>query len=380
MTTAGFWISLLALLYVYFFYPVLLILRARLCAQPVRKALYEPEVSIILSLYNEEKTIARKIENLLELDYPAEKLEILIGSDGSTDSTDAILESFRDARLRFRRFAQNRGKPQVLNSLISEARGSILVFTDARQRIDPAALRRLAENFADPYVGCVSGELFFEDEPGSGVARGMGLYWNYEKLLRKKESQAGSMLGATGALYAVRSERVPEMPGNILADDLFIPLAVSLKGYRSIFEEEARAYDAVSLRGSQEFTRKVRTLAGNYQILEFLPGLRNPFLSFLAWQFWSHKVLRLFVPFFLIVLFSASCLLAQSPFYRGAMGSQMIFYALAVWGWRCDRTRTKCPSFCSLAFTFCLLNAAAAFALPRFLRKEKTARWRKAYD
>lgn len=374
-----FWSAAFLLFYSYAGYPLLLALTARFLARPVKKGSYEPRVSIVLSAFNEEKFIGDKIRNLLELDYPAEKIEILVGSDGGSDRTDEIVSAFQDPRIRFFRFVSNQGKPHVLNGLISEARGAVLVFTDSRQRFEPQAVRRLVENFADPAVGCVSGELYFEDARGSGVAVGMDAYWKYEKWLRKKEAQIGSMLGATGAIYAARTHLVPTVPLNTLVDDMYIPLAIVAQGYRAVFESEAKAYDIVSSKGTQEFKRKVRTLSGNFQIFAAFRKLLNPLRSPVAWQFWSHKVLRLMVPYFLIAVLAANCFLLSNPFYGVTLVLQILFYGLAAWEALRQRAGAQGRSLGAIPYMFCLLNVSAAAALFRYLRGEPKASWEKAY-
>lgn len=374
-----FWFSVFAILYTYAGYPFALLIAARFKSRPVKKGSYEPRVSVILSAFNEEKFIGDKIRNLLELDYPVEKIELLIGSDGGTDRTDAIVSEFHDPRIRFFRFVSNQGKPHVLNALLGEARGAVLVFTDSRQRFEPQAIRKLVENFADPEVGCVSGELYFEDVRGRGVAVGMDAYWKYEKMLRKKEAEIGSMLGATGAIYAARTGLVPVLPLNILVDDMYIPLSIVAQGYRAVFESEARAYDLASSKGAQEFKRKVRTLSGNFQIFASLPRLLIPWKSPVAWQLWSHKVLRLMVPYFLVTAFLANAFLVSSPFYSALMAVQVLFYTLAAFEAFRLRVNAQGRSLGSLPYMFCLLNISAAAGLIRYLQGQPKAAWEKAY-
>jgi cellulose synthase/poly-beta-1,6-N-acetylglucosamine synthase-like glycosyltransferase len=238
-----------------------------------------PRISIVLAVFNEEKYIAAKLKNLLSLNYPADRLEILVGSDGSQDGTDRIVSELAGGQVHFFRFETNRGKPCVLNDLVPESHGEVLVFTDARQEFDSEAPRALVQNLSDLEVGCVSGELLFKGQGQAGVGKGMDLYWRYEKFLRKRESDLGSMLGATGAIYAVRRELFTPFPPDILVDDMYLPLAIIRGGSRAVFEPEAMAYDIVSATGEQEFKRKVRTLSGNYQVFLHFPDLFNPFAS-----------------------------------------------------------------------------------------------------
>ncbi|MCM8775343.1 MAG: glycosyltransferase family 2 protein [Candidatus Omnitrophica bacterium] len=367
-----FWMIAAAIVYTYLGYPAILAAARRLCTRRASKGPYEPSVSIIISAFNEEKVIERKLTNLLALEYPETKLEILVGSDGAIDLTDMIVSKFHTPRIRFFRFVQNLGKPHVLNALVKEARGEVIVFTDSRQEFEPRAVRALVENFNDPAVGCVSGELHFRNVGTSGVSRGMNAYWRYEKFLRKAESDIHSMLGATGAIYAIRKNLYPELPVDILVDDMYIPLAIVAAGYRAVFDHEAEAYDETSEEGSQEFTRKVRTLTGNYQVFQRLPHLFDPFRSPVAFQLFSHKLLRLMAPFALILLFAINAALAGEPFYAFFLAGQIAFYGIA--GLEVLAKTKRGIAF--VPYTFCLLNAAALMALVRFLTRPQTAAWK----
>jgi len=375
-----FWFCFAAVFYAYFGYAAMIWLASRFFQKPVMKANVRPRVSVILSAFNEEKWIEEKLLNLLELDYPEDKIEILVGSDGASDKTDEIIARFRCPRVRFYRFVSNMGKPLVINGLVREARGDILVFTDARQRLAADAVTQMVENFADPPVGCVSGELFFEQVRGSGIAGGMDAYWNYEKFLRRCESAVGSMLGMTGAIAAMRKRLYCELPVDILVDDMFLPFAVIEKGDRVVFEGGARAYDIVSSRGREEFRRKVRTLAGNYQVFGLFPSLFHPLKSPVAWQLFSHKFLRLMVPFALALMFAANLFLLDSAFYRAAFAAQAVFYLLAAaeWLWEVFVPGRRWIGY--IPYTFCVLNGAALAALVRHCRGARLGAWKKAYE
>lgn len=377
-----FWLSFSLIFYAYIGYPVLLMLAALLFKRPVRKAVIEPKVSVIMSAFNEEKSIFPRIQNLLSQDYPEDKLEILIGSDGGADKTDEIVSDFKIDRVRFFRFVKNLGKPQVLRSLVEEAHGSILIFTDARQEFDRQAIRSLVQNFADPQVGSVSGELYFkkDETQSSGVAKGMNVYWRYEKFLRKLESDMGSMLGATGAIYAIQKRLFPdELPTDVLVDDMYIPLSIVAKGHRAVFETQAIAFDRPSHEGMQEFKRKVRTLTGNYQILFHLPGLLIPGVSPVAWQLISHKLMRLLVPFFLILLFVSNLMLIYHPFYQSLAILQGLFYGLAAMEAVKRNAQEGKKGIGAIPYMFCLLNYSAFIAFVQFVRGGQKIAWEKAY-
>src|SRR3989338_489924 len=299
-----FWLLISLTLYCYFAYPLLLWMTAKLRPNPVLKGICEPSVSVVLSVWNEEDVMERKIKNLLTLDYPKEKMEIWIGSDGSTDRTNSIVEAFRDERIHLVERAARLGKMATLNELVSRARNEIIIFCDARQTFAPDAVKELVGNFADSKIGCVSGELIFQKEKKAGAtAQGLNLYWNYEKLLREMESQIHSMLGATGAVYAIRRDLFEPIPSHIVLDDMFVPLKIIQKGCRAVWDETAKAYDEIADSPREEHRRKVRTLFGNYQIFGLFPDLFNPLKSPVAIQLVSHKFLRVLVPFFMIAVF-----------------------------------------------------------------------------
>ena len=326
---------------------------------------------MIISAHNEAGVIRQKLESCAALDYPADRLEILIGTDGCTDGTDAEIAGFLSSRspgsrprIHRYRFSDRMGKPAVLSRLVPVAQGEILIFTDARQRIAPDAARRLVENFADPAVGAVSGELVLLQEGQGPAVEGLGAYWNYEKFIRRQESRIGSTVGATGALYAVRRRLYRLLDPETILDDVEVPLQVISQGYRVVFESSARVFDRAARSGQEEFRRKVRTLAGNYQVFMRYPRLLLPG-SPIGWQFWSHKLLRTVVPLWLAAIFISSLWL-HGPFYRAAVLGQGIFYGMAVLGW-------------GPAYTFCLLNASAVVGLYRFLRGIQPVTWEKAH-
>lgn len=333
-----------------------------------------PTVSILLSAYNEEKRMARKMENLLSLDYPERKLEILVGSDGSTDQTPPILERYRGKRVRVFSSAERRGKPAMLNQLVRSAKGEILLFTDARQEIERKAVRNLVRNFGDPKVGGASGELVLKEADGS-VGKGLGFYWTYEKFIRKTESDLDSVVGATGALYAVRRSLVVPIPEETILDDVYLPMKIVSRGFRVLFEGSAHIYDESSRTAREEYERKVRTLAGNCQSFAMLASLLNPLKSRIAFQFISHKLLRILAPFFLAALFfSNGFLLLHAPFFRFFFWTQLVFYALA---WLGSFAPSPLKKLFSAPYVFCLLNASALVGLYRYLSGRQQITWQK---
>ena len=358
--------------YTYLGYPLWLWIRSRWCRQPVRSGPYIPFLSIIMIVRNEEKVLPRKLRNLLDLNYPDESLEIVMVSDGSTDSTNQILsEHTANPRIRVILNPQQQGKAAGLNAAMSSVRGEIVVFTDARQQIEPDAIRVLVENFADPEIGCASGELMLGDPETGEAEQGMGVYWRIEKAVRELESAVGSVVGATGAIYGVRRKLLVNVPDEAILDDVYIPMHVVRRGARVIFDPRARAWDSPDQGTAREFTRKVRTLSGNYQLLQLAPWLltsANP----LRFQFVSHKVLRLVVPFALLATLLAS-FLTPGVFYRGAVILQLAFYTLSFLGLAHFLRRGPLARVADAARTFVLLNTAAAVAFANFAAGRKVA-------
>ena len=336
-----FWASLLLIGYVYVGYPLLLGVWSRLRRRPVHREGWEPRVSLILAVWNERDTIAAKIGNCRELEYPAEKLEIVISLDAPTDGTDRIVAGYRDPSIRVVTSSRHEGKAAALNRAVREATGEILVFCDARQRIEPGALHELVEDLADPTVGAVTGELMLSEDGCQESADGVGLYWRYEKALRSMESRIHSTLGATGALYAIRRELFRPIPESAVLDDVIVPMRVVLAGKRIVFEPRARVWDRVC-PPEQEFGRKVRTLAGNFQLFELMPDLLRPGKNPVFLQFVSHKVGRLIVPYLLVALFLSNLLL-EGPFYRLLLGGQIAFYLMAAAGAWLSRSPSRAP-------------------------------------
>ena len=368
-----FWIAAALVAYSYLGYPAWLWLRSRWSPRPVRRSSAELAVSAVMVVRNEEAVIARKLENLLTLDYPEENLNIVVVSDGSADRTNEILTNFSgDARLRNRvRIVlkpEAQGKAAGLNDAIKLATGEVLLFTDARQPIDSGALRLLIENFADPEVGVASGELMLGDPNSGEVGEGMGLYWQIEKAIRELESASGSVVGATGAIYCARRNLIQPLPEGTILDDVLLPMQIVRQGYRVIFDSRAHAWDLPYLGKGREFPRKVRTLSGNYQLLQLAPWLLSS-QNGIRFEFISHKLSRLASPFALLALLVASMVLSR-PFYRLALLAQLVFYALSL----AALAGVKIGPLSRIADparTFVILNCAATVAFLNFVTGRK---------
>ncbi|HVY29695.1 MAG TPA: glycosyltransferase [Polyangiaceae bacterium] len=358
--------------YTYAGYPVLVAVWARLRGRaPASQSDFEPTVSVCLSVHDGARHLDAKLKSLQGLDYPAHKLEILVFSDGSTDDSERIVRRFAetDPRIVLLSSTERLGKPSALNALAAAAHGEVLLMNDVRQTLAPHALRALLAVLADPQVGCVSGNLVLTGDTGSSA------YWRYEKLIRGAEARLGALVGVSGSIYAIRRRDFHELPRDVLLDDMFVPLVVAKRQKRIMLSEAAEAYDE-AFPDEQEFGRKARTLAGNFQLIAKLPWLLLPHRNPVWFQLWSHKLLRLACPFALLGLLLTSNLLAWGevayPYERAgwqalALG-QGVFYALAALGGRAGRLG-------ALARTFVVLNAAAVAGLWRFLRGTQSVAW-----
>jgi len=364
-----FWGATALIAYTYFGYAAWLWLRGRWRPKEVRRGLYLPFVSIVMVVRNEERVLERKLENLLTLDYPAELTQLVVVSDGSTDRTESILHEYaNNPRVDVVLNQLSRGKASGLNDALERAQGDVVIFTDARQRIEPIALRLLLENLADPRVGCVSGELMLENPEAGKSGIGIGIYWRVEKRIRELEAGSDSVVGATGALYAVRRNLVVPFPPETILDDVYLPMQVVRQGFRVVFDARARAWDSADLGTEREFARKVRTLSGNYQLLQLAPWLLTSANS-IRFEFVSHKLLRMTVPFALAAILVASLVL-RAPLYRVALVLQLAFYGLSFLA-IAKLKRGLVARMADAAFTFVVLNTAAVVAFANFVSGRK---------
>jgi cellulose synthase/poly-beta-1,6-N-acetylglucosamine synthase-like glycosyltransferase len=331
--------------------------------------------------HNEAPRIKTRIDNLLALDYPRDRLEIVIASDGSTDGTPECAYAYTSQGVTVIPFEKRRGKPAVLNEVVPRARGEIVVFADVRQRFSVSALRGLTKVFADPAVGGVSGELLLSPNAGgeeaSGIGEGVGFYWRYEKFIRRNESRVDSTVGATGAIYAIRKGLFEPIPDDTLLDDVLIPMRIVRRGYRVLFAPEVWAYDRMTVTTREEVTRKVRTIAGNFQLLTRERWLLTPFRNRLWLQTLSHKALRLLSPVLLLLVFGVNLLLLDRTLFRWTLAAQVLFYGIALGGFMVRNRRAK-VRLLTVPYVFCLLNWVTVVAFLRFLRSRQQVTWEKA--
>ena len=367
-----FWTALALVVYTYALYPLLAAFLARWLGRAPASSPITPRLTVIIAAHNEESRIAARVRDVLEQEYPAENLRVIVVDDGSGDAT-ATKAEIGDPRVRVLRLPTNVGKAAALNIGIAAADTGIIVFTDARQRFAPDALRVLAEPFADPEVGAVSGELVIESE-AAGRASDIGLYWRIETGLRENEARLGWLHGVSGAIHAMRRELIPTLPAGLILDDMYLPIAVVFAGHWVWMAHGAMALDSASPDEAAEFRRKLRTLAGNWQLMAKLPRLLNPFTNPAWFAFVSHKLLRLLAPWALIAALIASACTRQ-PFYVVLCVLQLLVYLVAALAIFLPRAATRIP-LAAAAGTFLMLNAAALCSLPASLRDPRDL-WKK---
>jgi cellulose synthase/poly-beta-1,6-N-acetylglucosamine synthase-like glycosyltransferase len=362
LPSALYWSSLSLIGYTYAGYPLLIYGLSRVRPRQPRQGAIEPTVSVVLAAHNEQAHLERKLENLLSLDYPAEKLQVIVASDGSTDATCEIARRYAERGVVLLDLPHG-GKPRALNAGVEQARGELVLFTDARQRIEAHALRLTTGFFADPQVGAVVGELQLESRQGPGV------YWAYEKLIRVAEGRFDSVVGGSGCYTAIRRHLYEPLPEDTLLDDVVTPMRIVLQGYRVLYRPEIRVFDEeASVQG--EFARKARTLAGNFQLLRQMPELLDPRRNRLFLQFLSHKVLRLAGPLALAALLGSNLWLVVTgappwPLYAATLGGQLAGYGLALYG---AVAGERAGRLARVSHTFVTLNAAAVEGLCRYLK------------
>lgn len=370
-----FWLVFLVIFYVYFGYPVLMGLLAVFSARKVLKDDgHMPAVTMIIAAYNEGKVIGAKLDNTLELDYPADSLEVIVFSDASEDDTDGIVKSYEDRGIKLLRVEGRKGKTCCQNAAVSKARNGILVFSDANSFYQKDALKKLVRNFADSRIGCVGGELRYRASRGQGEAEGEGLYWRYETLIKKLESRVNSLIGASGAIYALRKHLYEPLPGDIISD--FVePLEILKKGYRVVYEDEAVCYEVLTPDYRSEFARKVRIINRSLRGIWFSRALMNPFrFGLTSFQLAGHKLLKWLAPFFLITLFILNGAVLLLPFYCALFALQILFYLSALLGFYLDK-RGFALGPLNIPYFFCIMNLAALAAVLKTLTGKKDTVW-----
>jgi cellulose synthase/poly-beta-1,6-N-acetylglucosamine synthase-like glycosyltransferase len=386
MAELVFWLAALALLHTYFLYPLCLFVAdgaAQVLAnirfmqrgeerRRLRANAYPPSVSLVVAAYNESSCITEKLQNSLSFDYPKDKFEVLIGSDGSTDGTDALVAACPDKRVRLSS-APRAGKTTVLNRCIPVAQGEIVVLSDANTMIDPQAVKRLVRHFEDPEVGAVCGRLKLYNKVKKDYEE--SAYWSYESLIKFFEGKRGAVMGANGGLYAIRRTLFTALPASTIVDDFVIPLRILEMGYRVEYDPEAVAYEETTEDYGKEFGRRARIAAGNFQSLRMVPRLLLPTAGFRAFAFWSHKVLRWCAPALMAIALLANLFLLHSPLFKLTFAAQVLFYALAWAGKVGGLGQGVLRKVSSIAYYFVTMNLAIVVGFWRFMRNAQRAAW-----
>ena len=382
------WCSAGATVYTYLVYPVLIRLLAKSFPQRAGATVARhrtgaadssvpeelPFVSLVIAAYREETVILDRLHNAMQLDWPADRFEVLIGCDGDEDLTGELVRSFGDSRVRLVQYPQRRGKASVLNDTIPRARGDIIVLSDANTMMQPDAICQLARHFADPEVGGVCGKLELIDSlSGRNVD---GLYWRYENFLKRQEGRFGAVLGVNGAIYAMRKELFTPIPANTIIDDFLIGMRIHRTGRRLLFDESAIAREETPPHIRDEFHRRSRIGAGGFQSLVWLWPLLSPLYGRVAFALWSHKVLRWFCPAFLVAAMFSNLLLAGDPFYLRVLLVHELFYLVALAGmlWMQGHRAAR---WMRLPAMFVSMNAALAVGFWRWLGGIRGGTWKR---
>ncbi|HTE95159.1 MAG TPA: glycosyltransferase family 2 protein [Bradyrhizobium sp.] len=370
-----FWVTVAGILYTYAGYSLTILLLAQFVLRPIRRAAIEPRVTYLITAYNEAKNIQGKLEQVLSLDYPHDRLEIIVASDGSTDRTDDIVRQFADRRVRLVRVEGRVGKTETQNRAVREATGEVVIFSDATTFYEKSALRNIVRNYADPAVGAVSGRYEYRNPTGAPIGFGSILFWKYENLIKTLQTRIRTITGCCGCIYSVRRDLYEPLPADIISD-LVEPLKILEKGYRIVFEPEAIAYEETTERTAEEFNMRVRVVTRGMRGLWYMRKLFNPMrFGFVSLQLLSHKVLRWLVPVLLLILLVSNLwLLDSSRFYVVTLTLQLIFYGIAMAGFLAERMNIAFKLL-TVPLYFVTVNAAAVVAMYRILKGYKAVTW-----
>jgi cellulose synthase/poly-beta-1,6-N-acetylglucosamine synthase-like glycosyltransferase len=369
-------ILLFLILYVYIIYPIFLFVLSKCFSKPLMEQSFEPSASIIIAAYNEEKHIKRRIENCLTLDYPREKMEIIVVSDCSTDNTDRIVKEFQD-KVQFYRMDVRSGKTAAQNLAVEKAYGDILIFTDATTVCKKDVLRVIAMAFSNKEVGCVAGRLVYYkgNEPTTAASHGESLFCRYEYIIKNSESNISSLVGADGPLYAIRRELYQRLPEDSISD-LVVPLKVVEKGYRVIYKPSAIAFEESTNNIQTEFNYRCRIVTRACRGIWETRALLNPIkYRFFTLQLISHKILRWFVPIYLFGLLAGCLYLAKdNSFFAMAFILQSAFYLSAVIGYLLEK-KGIFNKILLIPYYFIIVNIACFLGLWKFIRGKKMSTW-----
>jgi len=375
-----FWSCTTLIMFSYVIYPFLLVALARTFGErdnyiDVSQVKNWPEVAVVIAAFNEESCIKERIENLLLLDYPEDKISIYIGSDGSTDQTNNILSSFEEVKLNIILFEMNRGKANVINDLLINIKQPITIFSDANTMFETDALKQLSKHFTDEDIGAVCGELNLFNPDGNSNKD--SAYWKYEQLLKKHEGQLDALLGANGAIYAIRTSLYQPIATNTIVDDFLIVMNVAKKGFKVVYDTKAIAHEEVAPNIAEESKRRIRIGTGNYQAFTQLYWLLNPFKGWRSFTYISHKVLRWFTPHMMVICFIANIFLLGTATFNLFMLIQVLGYCVAFWGISKSNAGDKIPTSIAFLAFFVSMNLALLKGFYQFIFKNVSGTWQR---
>ncbi len=392
MAEIVFWISIFLILYTYAIYPVILSILRIFMRKPVDKKDTTPSVSVIIAAYNEEKNIRNKIENTLELDYPKNRIEIIVASDCSTDNTDNIVRVYEKRGVILARLQERKGKTAAQNYAVSFASGEILVFSDAPTIFRKDSIKKLVRNYNDESVGCVTGEVIYANNEDTVIGDGGALYWRYESWIKQMESDINSVLGAAGCIYSMRRQLYTPFDEEYLSDlisplklivnsrsldgDFLTPMKVYLKGVRSVMDAEAISIEQTSKSPGEEFKMRSRVVTRAISGLLHMSSILNPFkFPFYSYQLFSHKILRWMVPVFLITVFASNLFLLDNKFYYLIFQLQSLFYSMALLGYIIDKKNLSKMKLLLIPYYFCTVNLAVLNGTCKYIIGKRDRLW-----
>jgi len=374
MAEVIFWATVALVFYTYVGYSLIIMLLARFSRDRVARRDIEPRVTFLITAYNEEKDIAQKLQNTLQLDYPRDKFEILVASDGSTDKTDKIVRGFASQGVKLVRVEGRVGKTETQNQAVRQATGDIIVFSDATTKYERMNLRNIVRNYADPTVGAVSGRYEYFNPTGASIGVGNILFWKYENFIKSSQTRIKTVTGCCGCIYSVRRALYEPLPADIISD-LVEPLKILEKGFRIVFEPDAIAHEETTEKTGEELEMRIRVITRGMRGMLFMRRLFNPLChGFVSFQLISHKLLRWFIPIFMITAFVANAFLLGRPFYNFTFMLQVVFYGLAYIGFLGERYNVRFKIF-SVPLYFLTVNFASVIAMYRIWKGHAAVTW-----
>lgn len=374
MALTIYWVAAFLIFYTYIGYSLFVLMLARFFKNEVKRDGIQPRVTFLITAYNEEKNIAQKLQNTLSSDYPGDRLEILVASDGSTDGTDRIVREFAGRGVRLLRVEGRVGKTETQNRAAQTATGDVIIFSDATTVYERNAISKIVRNYADSTVGAVSGRYEYYNPTNASIGIGTILFWKYENLIKRSQTRIKTITGCCGCIYSVRRDLYTPLPADIISD-LVEPLKILEKGYRIVFEPEAIAHEETTEKTGEEFQMRIRVISRGMRGLLYMKTLFNPLKhGFVSFQLISHKLFRWLVPVFMILLFISNAFMIGRPFYAATFLLQIIFYGMAVAGWVAEKFHLKLRLF-SIPLYFFTVNIASMISLVKTLKGYKAVTW-----